>query len=281
MTHPAMAPGSVAVVTGAAGGIGFAASRYYASQGMKVCMADIDEERLSACADEVAQIAKGGADDVLVMPTDSGRREDILALKDAVLDRFGEVGVLMNNAAYGIGGSASALDDYEGWQKSLGVNLWGVINGTQAFVPGMIAQNTPCAVVNTSSKQGITLPPGNTPYNVGKAAVKAYTELLQHELRNIEDCQVTAHMLVPGWTTRAGGEKRPGQWTPDQVVEKLVGAIERGDFYVICPDNDVTSEMDSKRILWGAGDIAYNRPPLSRWHGGYEDEFEKFDPPLT
>ena len=280
MSHPAMAAGRVAVVTGAAGGIGFAASRHYASQGMKVCMADIDEERLSACAEEVAQIAQGGKDDVLVRPTDSGIREEIIALKDAAYDRFGEVAVLMNNAAYGIGGSVGALEDYEGWQRSLDVNMWGVINGTQAFVPAMIAQGTPCAVVNTSSKQGITLPPGNTPYNVGKAAVKAYTELLQHELRNIEGCQVTAHMLVPGWTTRAGGEKRPSQWTPDQVVERLVGAIERNDFYVICPDNDVSSEMDSKRILWGAGDIAYNRPPLSRWQGGYDEEFEKFDPRL-
>ena len=281
MTHPAMAPGRVAVVTGAANGIGLASIKRYASFGMRVCMADIDEAALAAAAKDVAEIAEGGADDVLAVITDAGRREDILTLKEAAYDRFGEVAVLMNNAAFGIGGSAGALDDFEGWQRSINVNLWGVINGTQAFVPAMIAQNTPCVVVNTSSKQGITLPPGNTPYNVGKAGVKAYTELLQHELRNTEGCQVTAHMLVPGWTTRGGTEHKPAQWMPDQVVDRMISAIERGDFYIICPDGDVTSEMDSKRILWGAGDLAYNRPPLSRWHGGYDDDFERFDPPLT
>ena len=274
MTHPAMSPGRVAVVTGAANGIGLASIKRYASLGMKVCLADVDEAALAAAATDVAEIAKGGADDVMTVPTDVGRREDILALKDAVYGRFGEVAVLMNNAA--TRARAGALDKFEEWQESLRVNLWGVINGTQAFVPSMIAQDTPCIVVNTSSKQGITLPPGNTPYNVGKAGVKAYTESLQHELRNIEGCQVTAHILVPGWTTRGGFEHKPGAWMPDQVIDTLIPALERGDFYVICGDDEVTPEMDRKRILWAAGDIVNNRPPLSRWHGGYDDEFERF-----
>ena len=274
MTHPAMSPGRVAVVTGAANGIGLASIKRYASFGMKVCLADVDEAALATAATDVAEIAKGAAADVMTVPTDVGRREDILALKDAVYERFGEVAVLMNNAA--TRARAGALDNFEEWQESLSVNLWGVINGTQAFVPLMIAQNTSCIVVNTSSKQGITLPPGNTPYNVGKAGVKAYTESLQHELRNIEGCQVTAHMLVPGWTTRGGFEHKPGAWMPDQVVDTLIPALERGDFYVICGDDEVTPEMDRKRILWGAGDIVNNRPPLSRWHGGYDDEFERF-----
>ena len=275
MTHPAMAPGRVAVVTGAANGIGLASVKRYAASGMKVCMADFDEDALAAAAKDVAEVAKGGAGDVATVRTDVGRREDILALKEAAYDRFGEVAVLMNNAA--TRARAGALDGYGEWVESMSVNLWGVVNGTQAFVPSMIAQNTPCVVVNTSSKQGITLPPGNTPYNVTKAGVKAYTELLQHELRSVEGCQVTAHMLVPGWTTRGGFQYQKGQWSPDQVVDVMIPAIERGDFYIICPDDDVTPEMDSKRILWGAGDLAHNRPPLSRWHGDYDEEFERFD----
>lgn len=275
MTHPAMAPGRVAVVTGAANGIGLASVKRYAAFGMKVCMADVDEDALAAAAKDVAEVAKGGAGDVATVRTDVGRREDILALKAAAYDRFGEVAVLMNNAA--TRARAGALDGYGEWVESMSVNLWGVVNGTQAFVPAMIAQNTPCVVVNTSSKQGITLPPGNTPYNVTKAGVKAYTELLQHELRNVEGCQVTAHMLVPGWTTRGGFQYQKGQWSPDQVVDVMIPAIERGDFYIICPDDDVTPEMDRKRILWGAGDVAHNRPPLSRWHGDYDEEFERFD----
>ena len=277
MTHPAMAPGRVAVVTGAANGIGLASIKRYASLGMKVCLADVDGDALAAASKDVAGIAKGGTGDVMTVTTDVGRREDILALKDAVYDRFGEVAVLMNNAA--TRARAGALENVEAWEEALSINLWGVINGTQAFVPAMIAQKSPCVVVNTSSKQGITLPPGSTSYNVSKAGVKAYTELLQHELRNTEGCQVTAHLLVPGWTTRGGFEFKPGQWSPDQVVDVMLPAIERGDFYIICPDDDVTSEMDSKRILWSAGDVAYNRPPLSRWHGDYDEAFENFDPP--
>lgn len=276
MTHPAMAPGRVAVVTGAANGIGLASIKRYASFGMKVCMADLDEAALTAAAKDVVEIAKGGADDVMTVPTDVGRREDIVALKEAVYDRFGEVAVLMNNAASRA--RAGALDDFGAWQESINVNLWSVINGSQVFVPSMIEQNTPCVVVNTSSKQGITLPPANIPYNVSKAGVKAYTELLQHELRNIDGCQVTAHMLVPGWTTRGGHEHQPGQWMPDQVVDVMIPAIERGDFYIIVWDDEVTPEEDRRRILWAAGDIAYNRPPLSRWHGGYDEEFERFHP---
>ena len=279
MTHPAMAAGRVAVVTGAANGIGLASIKRYASLGMKVCMADIDEDALSVAAKDVIDIAEGGPDDVMTMQMDVGRREDIQALKDAVYERFGEVAVLMNNAATRI--RAGALEDYEAWQESIGINLWSVINGTQIFVPTMIEQNSPCVVINTSSKQGITLPPANICYNVGKAGVKAYTELLQHELRNTEGCQVTAHLLVPGWTTRGGFEFQPGQWSPDQVVDVLIPRIERGDFYVIVWDNEVTPEEDSKRILWAAGDLAYNRPPLSRWHGDYDKAFEEFDPQLN
>ncbi len=134
----------------------------------------------------------------------------------------------------------------------------------------MIAQNTAGAIVNTGSKQGITNPPGNTIYNVSKSALKTYSEQLQHTLRNTEGCKINAHLLVPGWTTTGNSQPNPGAWMPAQVVEKLAAGIEAGDFYIICPDNEVTTEMDKQRILWAAADITENRPPLSRWHQDWQ-----------
>lgn len=276
VSHPVLTAGRVAVVTGAASGIGLAACRRFASLGMKVCMADVAEEDLRSTRAKVVEMASGGSDDVLTVTTDVGRLADVRSLKDAVYERFGEVGLLMNNAVTREGGGA--FENYEQWQRAMNVNLWGVINGVQCFYPAMREQNTPCVIVNTGSKQGITNPPGNTAYNVTKAALKAYTEALQHELRNTEDCRITAHLLVPGWTTTGKREHKPGAWLPDQVVDVLVAALERGDFYIMCPDDEVTPEMDRKRILWAAGDITDNRPPLSRWHPDYAQAFEKFSP---
>ncbi len=184
----------------------------------------------------------------------------------------------MNNA--GRGGGGGPFENYEGWQKVIGTNLWGVVNGVHAFAPAMIAQGTPAAIVNTGSKQGITCPPGDTAYNVSKAGVKVLTEALQHTLRNTPDCKVDAYLLVPGWThtglTARQKEKPAGAWWPDQVVDMLLEAMGKGDFYIICPDNDVTREVDNKRIRWAAGDIAENRPPLSRWHPDYTMAFADF-----
>jgi len=145
----------------------------------------------------------------------------------------------------------------------------------------MIAQGTPGAIINTGSKQGITTPPGDTAYNVSKAGVKVITEALAHELRNTPDGRVTAHLLIPGFVftgfTRARGvtEKPAGAWTPEQVIDFLLPALERGDFYVLCPDNETTRATDEKRIRWAAGDIIENRPALSRWHPEYKDAFAK------
>ncbi|HIC81161.1 MAG TPA: short-chain dehydrogenase, partial [Kiloniellaceae bacterium] len=105
--------------------------------------------------------------------------------------------------------------------------------------------------------------------------LKTYTEQLQHRLRNTEGCQVTAHLLVPGWTTTGNREHKPGAWLPAQVIDVMLEALDRGDFYIICPDNEVTAEMDHKRMLWAAGDIIENRPPLSRWHKDWADKFDR------
>jgi NAD(P)-dependent dehydrogenase (short-subunit alcohol dehydrogenase family) len=213
------------------------------------------------------------------VPTDVSQLASVQALRDAAYARFGEVGVLMNNAGTSPGGGP--YDHIDRWRRVLEVNLWGVINGVQTFVPSMLAQGSECAVVNTGSKQGITCPPGDTAYNVSKAGVKVITEALAHSLRNEEGARISAHLLVPGstftgMTRRNRTEKPPGAWTPDQVVDMLVESMNRGDFYIICPDNEVTRAVDNKRMLWAAQDITENRPPLSRWHPDYKDAFAAF-----
>jgi NAD(P)-dependent dehydrogenase (short-subunit alcohol dehydrogenase family) len=246
---------------------------------MNVCIADHDEESLGSASDELTRLASKGAEAILAVPTDVSQLESVAALEQAVLDRFGEVAVLMNNA--GTGGGGSPWQNYEGWQRVLGVNLWGVIHGLQVFTQDMIDQGTPCAIVNTGSKQGITNPPGDAAYNVSKAGIKSMTESLAHQLRSIEGCQVTAHLLVPGFTytgmmKRFLKEKPPSAWLPEQVADELLAAMERGDFYVLCPDNEVTPEIDHRRIEWAAGDMTQHRPALSRWHPDYESAFAAF-----
>jgi hypothetical protein len=279
MTHAALVPGSVAVVTGGAAGIGLAAARRFAQLGMRVCIADLGAERLSAAAAEVAAVAADGAAAVAAIEADVSRAGDVRRLEAAVRERFGGADVLMNNAGVQPGSTMYGPEGH--WEKILGVNLWGVIHGTQVFVPGMVERGRPGLVINTGSKQGITTPPGDPAYNVSKAGVKAFTEALEHELRNSTGGRMSAHLLIPGFVftelTRHGRAEKPaGAWTPEQTVDFMFERLEQGDFYILCPDNDVTRELDERRILWAAGDIVENRPPLSRWHPGYAEAFAAF-----
>ena len=271
MTHPAINPESVAVVTGGASGIGLAAVLKFAGMGMRVAVVDRAADKLAA-AEEAARTA--GAADVMTASTDVSDRAEVAALEAEVAARFGGTDILMANA--GIGMRSSCTGPTEAWDATLGVNLWGPINCTQAFAPRMIERGRPGMIVNTGSKQGITTPPGNPAYNVSKAGLKAFTEALSHELRNTEGAEITAHLLIPGFvhTAMIGmAEKHPSAWTAEQTVDFFIDSVNRGDFYILCPDNDVPRDLDEKRIAWAVGDIIENRPALSRWHPDYAEAF--------
>ena len=278
--HPAITSGRTAVITGAASGIGLAAARAFAGLGLKVVMGDLAGERLDAAAAEVAGLARGGTAHVRALAVDVGSFEQVEALRDLALDAYGDIAVVMNNAAIAPG-PGKPWEDLERWRAVIQANLWGVVHGVHAFTPTLIAQAAPSAMVNTGSKQGITNPPGGTAYNVSKAGVKTLTEQLSFAL-STEAPQVSAHLLVPGFTFTgmsgggAAAEKHPGAWTADQVAAFMLDGMARGDFYILCPDNMVTRAVDERRMQWSAGDLIENRPALSRWRPEFKDAFDDF-----
>ena len=276
MTHPAFQPNAVAVITGGASGIGLATAQRLAALGLRLVIVDVREGLLEPAAEQLRQM---GAPEVMASSTDVSDREALVELEVLVAERFGGTNILMNNA--GIQPGSTMLDGSENWLHILGVNLGGIVYGTQIFVPRMLEQARPGLVINTGSKQGITTPPGDPAYNVSKSAVKTFTEALAHELRNTEGHQLTAHLLIPGFVftdlTRGNRTEKPaGAWTAEQTAEFLFQSLERGDFYILCPDNDVSRELDEKRMAWAIGDIIENRPPLSRWHPDYVEAFKLY-----
>ncbi|ESQ85900.1 hypothetical protein AEAC466_01595 [Asticcacaulis sp. AC466] len=273
MSHPSFTSGNRALITGGASGIGLAAAKRFAAMGLTVHLVDLGQDRLKAASEAIAADVRT-PHGVAAIEADISDRDTLF---DLARD-FQDIDILMNNAA--VGPDSSVLTD-DNWQRTLDTNLGGVIHGTQAFAPAMVVRGKPGLIINTGSKQGITTPPGNPAYNVSKAGVKAFTEALQHELRNGPNPAVTAHLLIPGfvWTGLTKGErtdKPAGAWTPEETVDFMLDGIGRGDFYILCPDNDVTRTLDEKRIAWAAGDIIHNRPPLSRWHPDYADAFKAF-----
>jgi NAD(P)-dependent dehydrogenase (short-subunit alcohol dehydrogenase family) len=244
---------------------------------------------------------------------------DLAAMQGLATEVFannnGKCHFLMNNAGVGKGGSplTTAMDIVH---FTMGVNTYGPIHGCLAFGPQMQQMGDAALIVNTGSKQGITMPPGNTTYNMSKAALKCYTEGLEHELRTSEATRkrteedgttttttplVRAALLIPGWVntsimlkskrdeTLAKGEVFDPQsvffhedkpvadaWMPNQVVDFMITELDLGRFYIVCPDNDVDRATDNLRMTWTMGDITHNRPPLSRWHDDYKDQFAAF-----
>ena len=268
-------PGTVAVITGGASGIGRAAARRCARAGMKLVVVDTNDTKLAEAATEIGSIA--GSANVLAETVDVADAAAMQALAQRTGERWGAPGLLMNNAAgFVTGGPGGILDPLEGWKRLFEINLFGVIHGVMAFLPGMLAAGQRARIVNTGSKQGLTNPPGNPAYNVTKAAVNAYTQNLARDLREREGSMVTAHLLVPGWTTTGDSVHRQGAWLPEQVIDYMASALEHDAFFIICPDDETTGEMDKKRVLWNALDIVNDRPALSRWHKDYKEAFGEF-----
>lgn len=262
-----LSQGRVAVVTGAARGIGAGIVRRLSERGMAVVLVDRDEAALQMLAASLTGRTLIAAGDV----TDTAF---VTALRDRVAAELGPVALLVNNA--GVKDAGGPWDDPAVWQRMLDVNLWAALRMQSLFVPAMIASDQPAAILNLGSKEGITTPPGFAGYSVSKAAIKVLTEQLEHELRNATGGRVSAHLLVPGYTWTAmngGGDKPDAAWSVDRLLDYAFPRLLHGDFYIICPDGEVTTKMDHKRIRWGSDDIINNRPALSRWHPDHADAF--------
>lgn len=275
MADTILQSGRVAVVTGAAAGIGAAIARRLAQADMTLCLFDRD-------GDALTELARDLPGDVRTVTGDVADPADLQRLCDDAYGITGEVALLVNNAGIGAGGGP--WSDLAAWRRQLEVNFFSILTAQTMFVPRMLAQDGRSAVVNLGSKEGITTPPGNAAYSVAKAGVKVLTEQLAHELRQAVGSKVTAHLLVPGYTwtpmNAAGkpdGAERPDEaWTAEQLADFFAERLARGDFYMIAPDNAVTPALDAARIRWAAGDLTENRPALSRWHPDWKPRFDAF-----
>ena len=270
-----LAAGRVAVITGAAKGIGEALARALAKRGMRLALFDSDGEALE-------RLAQSLGNEPLLVVGDVTNTSDLSRLRDETLERFGDIALLVNNA--GISAGAGPWGDLDAWKRQLDVNFGGILSAQHLFVPHLLASDRPSAIVNLGSKEGITTPPGNAAYSVAKAAVKVLTEQLAHELLKETNGRVSAHLLVPGYTWTpmnaahkpAGSVKPEEAWTSAELVDYFLDRLLQDDFYVICPDNTVTSAIDAKRIQWAANDMIENRPALSRWHPHWKDRFAEW-----
>ncbi|KAK6083614.1 short-chain dehydrogenase/reductase [Seiridium cupressi] len=278
---------NTAVITGGASGIGLALAKRCAGAGMKVLIADRDTASLSAIPSAIPQNTP------LTTQMDVSNPSDWSSLKSKIQSELGgKVSLLALNAGMGAKTSFEDTVELDKFHAVIQTNFFGVVNGIAALLPLVkesASKEDPAAVVITGSKQGITNPPGNPAYNASKAAVKSIAEQLSYSLK---DSPIGVHLLVPGWTWTglaggvAGGlrdndkgkeSKKPdAAWWPEQAVEYLEKKMDEGQFWVLCPDNEVTEEMDQKRILWSASDAVQGRKPLSRWREEYKGEAAEF-----
>lgn len=275
--HPVFRKGATALITGAASGIGLATAKLCYSQRMNLILLDINKENLSKISSE---FTSGSDVTISTFEMDVSNFQDWDKIQRDVLALHpGGVDLLMLNAGASLKPAAgkTSWQDPEYFQRTFAVNTFGYTNGIAAFIDSMTSNTTDRrAIILTGSKQGITNPPGNPAYNASKSAVKTIAEHLSFDLHATNQ-NISVHLLVPGWTytglTKGHFSSKPdGAWAPEEVVEFMSAKMAAGQFYIICPDNDVTEELDKKRITWGYGDIIHGRPPLSRWRGDWKEK---------
>ena len=275
----------VAVITGAASGLGRALAQRLGAAGMRLALADVDA---AALARVVTELEAGGAV-ALGVPTDVRKAADVEALAARTLDAYGAVHLVCNNAGVAPVGAAwesTAAD----WEWVLGVNLWGVIHGVRVFTPIMLAHGEPGHIVNTASVAGLIAPPGMAAYNVSKHAVVALTESLHHDLvargarigctvvcpayfpSGIAESERTrpAELAEPG-RAKSGDQRAlednlrkavmAGKLSADEVAAAVVDAVREGRFYAI------THPRIKPAIEWRMRDILDGRAPTDPMRG--------------
>lgn len=183
----------VAVITGAADGIGKALAMKGAKEGMKLVLADIDIAKLDRL---VAELTAGGTE-AASMRVDVSRAEEVEALAQFAYDTFGEVHLLVNNAGVALAKNAWETTARD-WEWVMGVNLYGVTNGVRSFVPRMLASDVYCHIINTSSIAGLLSEPSMAAYNVSKFGVVTLSEGLHHDL-TLRQAKIGVSVLCPAW----------------------------------------------------------------------------------
>ncbi|MEY2460167.1 MAG: hypothetical protein QOG30_1997 [Acidimicrobiaceae bacterium] len=288
--------GRVAVVTGGASGIGRAMGERFGQEGMKVVLADVEAPALEATVKEL----QADGIDVMGLVTDVADYESVERLRDAVLDAYGAVHVLCNNAGVGAGASGQMWEhELNDWRWALGVNVWGVIHGIKAFVPAMVARGEEGHVVNTSSGNGGISPLPSTPiYALSKSSVVTLTESLYAQLRSV-DATVSASVLFPGpnvlrtglfssWRNRPAEYANPNPpskppttiesfekamadagvqlvYTPvEEVAVRVVDAIRADQFWILPPSERSDEQIKAR----AASMLARENPTYIKELGG-------------
>jgi NAD(P)-dependent dehydrogenase (short-subunit alcohol dehydrogenase family) len=249
--------GRVAVVTGAARGMGRALAERFAREGMRVVLADVDRERLGETESAIREA--GGT--VLAMPTDMTDAEQVQALARRTYEEWGGVHVLCNNAGGGATRGAIWEIPLERWRWVMELNFSSVLHGVHTFIPLMLESGEQGHVVNTASGVVLGSKPWQSPYNASKHAVVGLTETLHHELRKA-GAPIGVSLLCPGFvqtrepTSEAEAEQLRGAIQPDEVAEQVIQAIRGEEFYVLT-HHDALRERARVR----AEDIVMGRDP--------------------
>ena len=277
--HPAIRKDAVAVITGAAVGIGYAIAERMAQEKMKLVLSDKNTPALMEAIHRLRSKFPGSTiHPVMGDITSEAVREQL----HQVAVSTGEIAILINNAAIIAGAGPSGNTTQ--WRSLMEINFWALLMLQERFIKTLGHQQSHSAVVNVGSKEGITTPPGNAAYAVSKAAVRVLTEQLAHELREEFADKISAHLLIPGYTftpmnfpgTSIDSIKPEAPWRAEQVAERMVAGLNAGEFYIFCEDNEVTRELDQRRMQWSVDDLIHNRPALSRWHPDWQQEFAEF-----